>query len=262
MMETEPSDRSIDHRRQNVLEMTEILDLESLIHVEQTYGLLILLKRWKNFFDLSDHQFLWFGISRWLCTWTYTWIDRGESVRSRKGLRDVGGNWILRRFCIDLEGDPQTAVEGRRVGLIVPQSFVIWFFIMTADLTSTSDIYLNIFLNFRASIRPPQTTPLLQLIYLNFYARFGHDTGHFAQLLAFVPDFAPLAKLLKKKHCEIDMHNIRIQTRKLLNESNKKIVRTHNQHVNYPFCTSPHQTTLASPTSAALWHFLLQMCKG
>ena len=45
MMETEPSDRSIDHRQQNVLEMTEILDLESLIHVEQTYGLLILLKR-------------------------------------------------------------------------------------------------------------------------------------------------------------------------------------------------------------------------
>ena len=62
-------------------------------------------------------QFLWFGISRWLCTWTYTWINRRKSIRSRKRFRDVGGDWILWRFRIDLESDPQTAVEGRWVEL-------------------------------------------------------------------------------------------------------------------------------------------------
>ena len=130
-------------------------------------------------------------------------LIEGRALGRGKRLRDVGGNWVLWRVCIHLEGDPQTTVKGRRVGLILPwKQFVIWFipFFLWQPIFPA---HSNISLTFHALTHPFQMTLLPQLTYQDFYARFGLDTRHSAQLLAFIPDFIPLAKLLLMKYWEI-----------------------------------------------------------
>ena len=128
-------------------------------------------------FDIDDHQFLRFGISRWFHAWTYTWINRRKGIRSRKkkGFEIWGFMKVLH---LTWRAILRTAVEGRLgVGLIFPKTICYLLHRFLCGSRSFQHIQ-HLLDNFHASTHLYQMTLLLQFTYQDFYARFGLNTKH------------------------------------------------------------------------------------